>query len=100
MGGTQDNGMPGRADEDSWFESTFVADGFVCNIDPENADVVYSEWQGGNHIKSLSGGQNWVDIQDGIFGQGAWITPVDLDQNDANHLYAKARRDPLVRSPV
>ena len=87
MGGTQDNGMPGRADEDSWFHSTFVADGFVCNIDTENADIVYSEWQGGNHIKSTDGGQTWSSIQSGITGGGAWLTPVDLDQNDGDHLF-------------
>ena len=87
MGGTQDNGMPGRADEDSWFHSTFVADGFVCNVDTENADIVYSEWQGGNHIKSTDGGQTWDSIQSGISGSGSWLTPVDLDQNDGNHLF-------------
>ncbi|MCC7142605.1 MAG: T9SS type A sorting domain-containing protein [Candidatus Eisenbacteria bacterium] len=87
MGGTQDNGMPGRLDEDSWFHSTFIADGFVHNIDPANADIVYSEWQGGRHIKSTDGGQNWNNIQTGIFGAGAWLTPVDQDQAAGSHLY-------------
>lgn len=87
MGGTQDNGIPGRTDEDTWFQSTFVADGFVCNIDPVNADIVYSEWQGGNHLKSTDRGQSWVSIQNGIFGSGAWLTPVDQDQSDGGHLY-------------
>ncbi len=90
MGGTQDNGMPGRADEDTWFQSTFVADGFVCNIDPFDSEVVYSEWQGGNHIKSLDGGQSWFSIQGGISGGGAWLTPVDMDQDDPNHLYTES----------
>jgi photosystem II stability/assembly factor-like uncharacterized protein len=93
MGGTQDNGMPGREDEDSWFHSTFIADGFVCNIDPANAKIVYSEWQFGNHIKSTNGGQTWSSIQSGIFGNGSWLTPVDQDQTlesasgNGEHLY-------------
>jgi len=87
MGGTQDNGMPGREDEDSWFQTTFVADGFVHNIDPADARVVYSEWQGGNHIKSIDGGQTWTSIQSGIYGTGAWITPVDQDQQDGDRLF-------------
>jgi photosystem II stability/assembly factor-like uncharacterized protein len=87
MGGTQDNGVPGRLDEDSWFHSTVITDGFVCNIDPKNENVVYSEGQHGTHIKSLDGGQTWFPIQTGIGGSGTWMTPVDLDQNDPNHLY-------------
>ena len=87
MGGTQDNGMPGREDEDSWFHSTFIADGFVHNIDPADEDIVYSEWQGGNHIKSTNGGQTWTSIQSGIYGSGAWITPVDQDQANGDRLF-------------
>ena len=40
MGGTQDNGIPGRSGTDTWFHSTFVADGMVCNINPNNAQRV------------------------------------------------------------
>ncbi len=87
MGGTQDNGMPGRADENTWFHSTYVADGFVHNIDPADASIVYSEWQGGRHLKSTDGGINWTAIQNGIFGNGAWMTPVDQDQQDGDRLY-------------
>jgi len=87
MGGTQDNGMPGREDADSWFHSTFIADGFVHNIDPADESIVYSEWQGGNHIKSTDGGQTWFSIQTGINSGGAWLTPVDQDQNNGDRLY-------------
>lgn len=87
MGGTQDNGIPGHVVNDEWFQSTFVADGMVCNINPTNANVVYAEWQFGNHIKSTSGGQVWSPIMNGVTGTGLWVTPVDEDQNVPNHLY-------------
>ena len=37
LGGTQDNGVPGRVGTDDWFTSNLFADGFVCNINPFNA---------------------------------------------------------------
>jgi photosystem II stability/assembly factor-like uncharacterized protein len=87
MGGAQDNGIPGHVVDDQWFQSTFVADGMVCNINPTNANAVYAEWQGGNHLKSFNGGQFWSSIMNGITGNGIWVTPVDEDQNVPNHLY-------------
>ncbi len=90
MGGTQDNGIPGRFGLSDWFESTFIADGMVCNVDPANADVVYAEWQGGNHIKSTDGGQIWSNIQGGITGSGRWVTPVDQDQQNGDRLYTES----------
>lgn len=87
MGGTQDNGIPGRTGFSDWFQSTFVADGMVCNIDPINRNVVYAEYQFGGHIKSLNGGLNWFNLMNGITGTGSWVTPVDLDLQDARHLY-------------
>jgi photosystem II stability/assembly factor-like uncharacterized protein len=87
MGGTQDNGIPGRVDPDTWAVSTLIADGMVCNVDPTNADRIYGEWQFGNHVKSNDGGGSWFSIQDGITGNGAWVTPVDEDQNDPDRLF-------------
>ncbi|GJM45269.1 MAG: hypothetical protein DHS20C21_21110 [Gemmatimonadota bacterium] len=80
MGGTQDNGIPGRSGAD-WFHSTFVADGMVCNINPTNANRVFAEWQFGNQIKSNDSGQNWTSIQNGLaVNGGIWVTPVDQNQ--------------------
>ena len=87
MGGTQDNGLPGRVDVDTWFRSNLVADGMVCNISPTNADTIYAESQHGNHVKSVDGGESWFDIMNGITGSGVWVTPVDQDQSDPDHLY-------------
>jgi photosystem II stability/assembly factor-like uncharacterized protein len=87
MGGTQDNGVPGRDGENTWFVSNLIADGMVCNINPTRAHVIYAEAQFGWHVKSRNGGQSWFDIMDGISGYGTWVTPVDEDQNVPNHLY-------------
>ena len=76
MGGTQDNGVPGRTDPDSWFASTLLADGMVTCVSALNANHVYSEWQFGNHVRSYDGGQNWTTIMNGIYGSGAWVTPM------------------------
>ncbi len=87
IGGTQDNGMPRRRDESSWYHSNFVADGFVHNVDPFNTDIVYSEWQMGNHLKSTNRGITFFPIQDGIYGTGNWMTPVDQDQTNGERLF-------------
>lgn len=88
LGGTQDNGVPGRVTLDTWFTSTLFADGFVTHVDPANADVVYSEWQWGNHVKSTDGGDSWFDIQTGLGpNSGQWLAPTDLDPSDASRLF-------------
>ncbi len=88
MGGTQDNGVPGRVNADEWFTSTLFADGMVCNVTPTNADQIFAESQFGNHVRSNNGGQSWRTIMQGIpSSSGAWITPVDQDQNAPEHLF-------------
>ncbi|MFH1279058.1 MAG: T9SS type A sorting domain-containing protein [Candidatus Eisenbacteria bacterium] len=88
MGGTQDNGVPGRVTVDEWFTSTLFADGMVCNVSPGDADEIYGEWQFGNHVKSVNGGDSWFSIQGGIpASSGAWVTPVDQDPENSDHLY-------------
>lgn len=78
MGGTQDNGVPGRTGPDSWFPSTLIADGMVTCISPANYFHVYSEWQFGNLVRSYDGGASWATIMNGITGSGAWVTPLAL----------------------
>ncbi|MCA9728089.1 MAG: T9SS type A sorting domain-containing protein, partial [Candidatus Eisenbacteria bacterium] len=78
---------PGRSAEDTWFQSTLVADGMVCAIDPADAQVIYADWQNGNQVKSTDSGKSWFSIQSGISGNGPWTTPIAQDQQDGNHLY-------------
>ncbi len=87
LGGAQDNGIPGHLTADQWFVSNLLADGFVCNIHPNNPDRVYAEWQFGNHVKSLDGGQTWLGAMTGITGSGAWLAPVAMDMNDPKQLF-------------
>jgi hypothetical protein len=87
MGGTQDNGTDKWAGTTTWSEGLF-ADGMVCNISPVNGKTVYAEIQFGSHYKNTNFGEgNWNAINSGITGNGAWVTPVDQDQNQGNHLY-------------
>jgi photosystem II stability/assembly factor-like uncharacterized protein len=78
MGGTQDNGVPGRTGPASWFTSTLYADGMVTCISPTNHNHVYSEWQFGNLVRSYDGGNSWATIMNGITGNGAWVTPLAI----------------------
>ena len=87
MGGTQDNGVPGRTELDSWFSSTLYADGMVTNISPLNHNHVYSEWQFGNHVRSYDGGQGWTTIMNGLTGNGAWVAPTAENQIEPHTLF-------------
>ena len=90
LGGTQDNGVPGRVGIDDWFTSNLFADGFVCNVNPVNADIVYAEAQFGYHVRSTDGGGSWDDFNLGIPDSGDWLTPVAEDQNTPAHLYTES----------
>lgn len=90
LGGTQDNGVPGRQGAaTSWFTSNLFADGMVCNVVPTDASTVYAEAQGGYHVKSTDGGGSWFEILGGISGNGLWVTPTDLDPTNQNRLYTE-----------
>jgi photosystem II stability/assembly factor-like uncharacterized protein len=86
LGGTQDQGTDKWTGTTTWTEG-LGGDGMVCNVNPNNANVVYAERQNGNHYKSTNGGTSWSQINGGLTGSGLWVTPVDEDQNLANHLY-------------
>jgi hypothetical protein len=87
MGGTQDNGTDKWSGTSFW-DNGLGADGMVCNISPSNGNVVYAEIQFGSHRKNTNRGiGSWSTINSGITGSGLWVTPVDQDQNQSNHLY-------------
>jgi len=87
MGGTQDNGTDKWSGTTIWSEG-LGADGMVCNVSAANGTTVYAEIQFGGHRKNTnSGSGGWTTIMGGITGTGAWVTPVDLDPNNTNHLY-------------
>lgn len=91
LGGTQDNGIPGRqGSSPDWFTSTLFADGMVCHVNPTNANVVFAEWQFGNQVKSTDAGASWFNIQNGLPADaGAWVTPVAMDRNNPSVLFCE-----------
>lgn len=85
-GGTQDQGTNKFSGTDQW-EFVYGGDGGECVIDYTDEDIVYAEWQFGNHVRSLDGGRHWQDIMDGIDGRGAWVAPVIMDHWNPEVLY-------------
>ncbi len=90
-GGTQDQGTNKYSGTNQW-ESVYGGDGGECVVDYTNSDIVYGEWQYGNHFRSLNGGVTWTSIMESINGDGAWVAPVIMDHNDPNTLYTATNR--------
>ena len=85
-GGTQDNGTSKYVGDPNWDE-VFGGDGGYCVVDYTDDDVVYVEYQYGARHRSDDGGHNFVSINEGITGNGAWVTPMILDPFDHNTIY-------------
>lgn len=85
-GGTQDNGTDRWVNSTIWLQG-LGADGMVCNGHPTVAATVYGEIQSGDHRKSTNSGASWFAINGGLGGNGAWVTPTEIDPNNGNHLY-------------
>ncbi|MBK8130922.1 MAG: T9SS type A sorting domain-containing protein [bacterium] len=85
-GGTQDNGT-NKYNNSNTHTRPLGGDGGYCNVDFTNSSNVYGTTQRGNHYKSTNGGSSFTSIQNGISGQGAWVTPRVMDPTNANILY-------------
>jgi photosystem II stability/assembly factor-like uncharacterized protein len=95
-GGTQDNGtlrtLTGATND---WEEIFGGDGFYCNVDYTNSNVIYAEYQNGNLVKSTNLGYSWDYVMDGINYSGDrhnWCTPVIMDPVNHNILYYGSNR--------
>ena len=82
-GGTQDNGTF-RYHADPNQQMVYGGDGGYCLVDPTTNNTIYVEYQYGNRYRSDNGGQSFHEINPGINGSGAWVTPMALDP--FNHL--------------
>ncbi len=104
-GGTQDNntqGGPSRTMNSNgirssdWFITLF-ADGHQPAVDPENPDIVYSEWQQGNLVRydRKTGEVVHIQPQPGK-GEGAerwnWDSPILISPHDPARLYFASQR--------
>lgn len=94
-GGTQDNGTL-RTMTGSLNDWTMIlgGDGFYCNIDYTNSNIIYAEYQWGNLYKSTNGGGSFDEAMNGISPSDRtnWSTPVIMDPNNNLVLYYGANR--------
>ena len=104
-GGTQDNatlGGPSRTTDsagitnEDWFITVF-GDGFDTKVDPENPDIVYSQWQYGGLVRFDRKSGEIVDIQpqpergeNGL--RWNWNSPLIISPHSHTRLYYGANR--------
>ncbi|MEM8908411.1 MAG: T9SS type A sorting domain-containing protein, partial [Bacteroidota bacterium] len=94
-GGAQDNGtnrtLTGSTDD---WQRIWGGDGFYVNVDPQNNDYVYAEFQWGNLYRSEDGGQSFDWALEGIDPEDRtnWNTPVILDPSNPSRLYYGSNR--------
>ncbi|MCB2204142.1 T9SS type A sorting domain-containing protein [bacterium] len=88
MGGTQDNGSNHGSDtaHANWEHQT-GGDGGYCVFDYEDPNIKYAEYQNGSHLRTVNGGKNWTGINDGLYGKGRWVTPVEIHPTDPSILF-------------
>lgn len=99
-GGTQDNathGVPSRTMNThgirpgDWFVTVF-GDGFGPATDPENPDIVYSQWQNGGLVRYDHRSGEAVDIKPQESAAGPplrwnWDSPVRISPHSSTRLY-------------
>ena len=104
-GGTQDNntqGGPSRTDNvhgirnSDWFVTVF-ADGHQSAADPDNPDIVYSEWQQGNLVRwdRKTGEIIYIQPQPGPDEESDrfnWDAPILISPHDSKRLYFASQR--------
>ncbi len=97
-GGTQDNGTF-RYGGSSDHEAIYGGDGGYCVVDYTDNNTIYVEYQNGNRSRSDNGGQTFHDINGGIDGNGAWVTPMVLDPFDHLTIYTTTTNGKVWKSP-
>ncbi len=60
----------------------------ICNCDPRDPLHVYGEFPLGYHYVSHDGFATWTPINDGLEGQGRYVTPIDMDPSDPERLFS------------
>lgn len=94
-GGTQDNSTPRTltGNIDDW-DVLFYGDGFYCNVDFTNSNILYVEAQYGYLGKSTNCGNSWSIIFDNYtHGERTnWCTPVVMSPHNSQILFYGAQR--------
>lgn len=86
LAGLQDNGTK-RKDTNGDWDDVLGGDGMDCAVSPLNGSIMYGESQNGNISRSSNGGANWSFVANGL-PDGAWVTPIAIDHDNANTVYA------------
>ncbi len=90
FGGAQDNNTlrTVTGSNDDW-HPILGGDGFQVNVDKNNTNNVYAEYQWGNLYRSTNGGVNMTWATNGIDGEDRtnWNTPVEISPFNTDVLY-------------
>jgi len=90
FGGTQDNNTirTTTGNNNDW-HSILGGDGFQVNVDKNDSNNVYAEYQWGNLYRSTDGGNSMDWALDGIYfnDRTNWNTPVEISPFDTNVLF-------------
>ena len=84
-GGSQDNGSMYRDESGTWDDLAGTGDGMITEIDPNNADVIFWEFQFGG-LRRFNGSSSMGIAPTGEDGNGAWITPFRLDPSNSERI--------------
>ena len=84
-GGSQDNGSMYRDENGVWDDLAGTGDGMITEIDPNNKDVIFWEFQFGG-MRRFSGTNTSNISPTGEDGNGAWITPYRLDPSNSERI--------------
>src|SRR4051794_6804296 len=69
---------------------THSGDGVWSAVDPDHSDVAYSQVPGGVTYATTDGGKTWNSVDPGLTS-AQFVTPLQMDPNDANHLIIAGR---------
>jgi len=86
LGGTQDNGTY-RYDNNPYWTPILGGDGFHCEIDFTNPQMVYAELYYGDHRRSTNGGGTMMYANSGISEDGPWCTPTHMDYGNSQTIW-------------
>jgi MYXO-CTERM domain-containing protein len=87
--GLQDNGSAIITPEGKQIMA-YGGDGFFVAIDPDNENVWWEEYTGGDIRVSTDGGKSWNDVNPGLTS-AQFATPFVMDQTNAKHLVIAGR---------
>ncbi|MGB0933531.1 MAG: T9SS type A sorting domain-containing protein [Lishizhenia sp.] len=86
IGGLQDNGGYYTKTGANGWQCYKGADGMDCEIDPNDDNHIYGMIQRGSMYESTDGGVSVSSI--GSPETGAWVTPMEIDPDNSNGVYA------------